>query len=58
MNLTGMFRVNESKLEFLNAAQHKNLYKKGIVGRVFAHPMSLANFGRLLARKGALPKAA
>jgi hypothetical protein len=58
MNLSGMYRVQESKLEFLNAAQHKNLYKKGLVGRIYAHLLSLGNFGRLLARKGPVPKAA
>ena len=39
------------KLEFLNAAQHKNLIKKGIMGRIYAHLISLDNFARLLERK-------
>jgi hypothetical protein len=51
MNLGGMYRLEEKKLEFLNAAQHKNLIKKGILGRGYAHLLSLDNFGRLLARK-------
>jgi SapC len=51
LNLAGMFRVREEKLEHLNAAQHKNLFKKGIVGRIYAHLLSLENFGRLLSRK-------
>lgn len=51
MNLTGMHRVNEKKLEFLNAGQLKNLVKKGVMGRVYAHLISLDNFGRLLDRK-------
>jgi hypothetical protein len=51
LNLAGMFRVREGKLEHLNAAQHKNLFKKGIVGRVYAHLLSLENFGKLLARR-------
>jgi hypothetical protein len=51
MNLGGMYRVEEKKLEFLNAAQHKNLIKKGIMGRAYAHLLSLDNFARLLARK-------
>ena len=51
MNLGGMFRVEERKLEFLNASQHKNLIRKGIMGRMYAHLLSLDNFGRLLARK-------
>ena len=51
MNLGGMHRVEEKKLEFLNAAQHKNLIRKGIMGRIYAHLISLENFARLLARK-------
>jgi hypothetical protein len=51
MNLTGMFRVNEAKMEFLNASQHKNLIKKGVMGRIYAHLISLDNFARLLDRK-------
>ena len=51
LNLGGMYRVAEAKLEFLNAAQHKNLIRKGIMGRVYAHLISLENFARLLARK-------
>ncbi len=53
LNLSGMFRIDEKKLEFLNAAQHKNLIKKGVMGRIFAHLISLENFARLLARKAA-----
>jgi hypothetical protein len=51
MNLGGMHRVDERKLEFLNAAQHKNLIRKGVMGRIYAHLISLENFARLLARK-------
>jgi hypothetical protein len=53
-----MFRVQESKLEHLNAAQHKNLFKKGIVGRIYAHLLSLENFGHLLARRAKVVPAA
>ncbi len=53
MNLGGMYRVEEKKLEFLNAAQHKNLLKKGIMGRIYAHLLSLDNFARLLVKKDA-----
>ena len=53
MNLGGMYRVEEKKLEFLNAAQHKNLIKKGVMGRIYAHLISMENFSRLLARKAA-----
>jgi hypothetical protein len=58
LNLAGMFRVREDKLEHLNAAQHKNLFKKGIVGRVYAHLLSLENFGKLLARRARFAPAA
>lgn len=58
INLAGMFRVQEAKLEHLNAAQHKNLFKKGIVGRIYAHLLSLENFGHLLARRAKIAPAA
>ena len=51
MNLTGMYRVEEKKLAALNAGQLKNLIKKGVMGRVYAHLISLDNFARLLDRK-------
>jgi hypothetical protein len=53
MQLTGMHRVAERKLEVLNAAQLKNLLKKGILGRLYAHILSLDNFARLLDRRAA-----
>jgi hypothetical protein len=53
MNLTGMHRVNEKSLENLNAAQLKNLVRKGILARIYLHLISLANFSRLLERKAA-----
>lgn len=58
MNLGGMYRVEEKKLEFLNAAQHRNLIKKGIMGRIYAHLLSLDNFARLLKRKSDAPRPA
>ena len=51
MQMTGMFRVVEKNLENLNAAQMKNLMRKGILPRIYMHLMSLENFGRLLDRK-------
>jgi hypothetical protein len=51
MNIAGMHRVEEKKLEFLNAAQHKNLIRKGIMGRIYAHLISLENFSRLFRRR-------
>jgi len=53
LHLTGMHRVAESKIEHLNASQLKNLVKKGILSRVYAHLLSLDNFARLLDRKAA-----
>jgi hypothetical protein len=51
--MTGMFRITEEKIEHLNAAQLKNLVKKGILSRVYAHLLSLNNFANLLDRKAA-----
>lgn len=58
VNLGGMHRVDERKLEFLNAAQHKTLIRKGIMGRIYAHLISLEDFARLLTRKDAAGKPA
>jgi hypothetical protein len=54
MNFGGMYRVDEKRLEFLNAAQHKTLIRKGVMGRIYAHLMSLDNFSRLIVRKEAI----
>jgi hypothetical protein len=51
--LTGMHRVSEKKLEELNAAQLKNLLRRGIMARLYLHLLSLQNFARLLERKAA-----
>jgi hypothetical protein len=51
--MTGMFRVAEAKIEHLNASQLKNLVKKGVLSRIYAHLLSLDNFARLLDRKAA-----
>ncbi len=53
MHLTGMHRVSEKALENLNAAQLKNLLRKGVMARLYVHLLSLENFARLLERKGA-----
>ena len=49
--MTGMHRVAERKIEHLNASQLKNMVKKGILSRVYAHLLSLDNYGKLLDRK-------
>ena len=51
--MTGMHRIVEAKIEHLNASQLKNLVKKGILSRIYAHLLSLENFSRLLDRKAA-----
>ncbi|MGH8749509.1 MAG: SapC family protein, partial [Burkholderiales bacterium] len=51
VQLAGMHRVDESKIEHLNASQFKNLARKGILARIYAHLLSLENFSRLLARR-------
>ncbi len=58
MHLTGMHRVSEKNLENLNAAQLKNLVRKGMMARIYLHLVSLENFGRLLERKAARAKPA
>jgi hypothetical protein len=52
MQMTGMHRVAEKNLENLNAAQLKNLMRKGYLARIYLHLISLENFARLLDRKG------
>jgi len=56
MHLTGMHRVNEAKLETLKAEQCRNLIRKGVMGRLYAHLISLDNFARLLDRNVAHQK--
>ena len=48
----GMHRVVDQKLENLDAAQPKNLVRKGYLARIYLHLLSLQNFGRLLDRNG------
>jgi len=56
LQMAGMHRVADKKLETLNAAQLKNLLKKGILARVYAHQLSLDNFARLLDRRATRAK--
>lgn len=51
VQVTGMHRVVEKNLENLNAAQLKNLMRKGYLARTYLHLLSLENFARLLDRK-------
>lgn len=50
MQLTGMHRVAESRLETLKEDQLRALIKKGVMGRIYVHLLSLDNFARLLDR--------
>ena len=56
--LAGMYRVNEAKLPELEPAALQELAKTGILGRVYAHLISLDNFRRLLDRRAALARRA
>lgn len=51
--MTGMHRIAEAKLVALAPEQLKSLVQKGILARIYAHLISLNNFGRLLDRRSA-----
>jgi hypothetical protein len=51
LQLAGMYRIKEKNLENLNAAQLKNLMRKGYMARAYMHLLSLENFSKLLDRK-------
>ena len=53
MRLRGMFRVNENKLNELQAKDIKRLMKNGELSRLYAHMMSLDNFKFLMDRAAA-----
>ncbi|HKA45834.1 MAG TPA: SapC family protein [Burkholderiales bacterium] len=55
--MTGMHRIAEQKLAELAPEQIKELVQKGILSRIYAHLISLNNFGRLLERRAAGAKA-
>ena len=50
LELQGMHRIDEAKFLALKAANHKALVEKGLMGRIYAHLFSLANFSRLYDR--------
>ena len=50
LQLQGMHRIDEAKFLALKAANHKALVEKGLMGRIYAHFFSLANFARLYDR--------
>ena len=58
LQLTGMYRVAEAKLAELDGSALKDLQHKGVLGRVYAHLLSLDNFQRLLGRRAAATESA
>jgi hypothetical protein len=58
ISMTGLYRVAEPKLGELAPEKLKELTQKGILSRLYAHLISLNNFGRLLDRRAAARKAA
>ena len=58
LSMTGMHRVAEQKLAGLAPEQLKELTQNGILARVYAHLISLSNFGRLLDRRAGMRPAA
>lgn len=54
ISLTGMYRVSEEKLAALAPEKLKEMVLKGILSRLYAHLISLANFARLLDRRATL----
>jgi hypothetical protein len=54
VQLTGMFRVNEARLNALDGATLQSLAAQGVLSRLYAHLMSLENFRRLTDRAAAL----
>ena len=57
LQLTGMFRVSKEALAELDGADLKTLLQNGILGRIYAHLISLDNFQRLLARRATVTTA-
>jgi hypothetical protein len=57
MQLAGMHRVAEKNIENLNAAQLKNLVRRGVMARIYVHLLSLEHFGKLLDRRTVQAKA-
>ena len=51
LSLGGMYRISESRLGDLQAANHKVMVAKGYMSRIYAHLHSLQNFARLDRRR-------
>lgn len=50
LQLTGMHRVDENRLNALDPAQLQDLARKGVLSRLYSHLLSLENFRRLTDR--------
>jgi hypothetical protein len=57
LQLTGMYRVAETRIAELDGAVLKDFAQKGVLGRIYTHLLSLDNFQRLLARRAEAGKA-
>ncbi len=57
LQLTGMHRVSETRLNELDPAKLQDLAKKGVLARLYSHLLSLENFRRLTDRAAALEPA-
>lgn len=57
MQLTGMYRIAEARIESLSDEQLRNLVRTGVMGRIYTHILSLDNFARLLDRNAVVRKA-
>jgi hypothetical protein len=58
LQLTGMHRVDESKLNALAPATLQDIARKGVLSRLYSHLLSLENFRRLSDRAAAAEPAA
>lgn len=58
VSMTGLHRVAEQKLGTLAPEKLKELTQNGILARIYAHLISLTNFGRLLDRRAGAEKTA
>ncbi len=56
--LSGMYRINEQKINELSADKLKELVQNGVLPRIYAHLMSMSNFARLMTRRAAQSKPA
>jgi len=54
LQLTGMYRVNENKLNELDPEKLIELARKGVLARLYSHLLSLEHFRRLSDRAAAM----